>query len=592
MTDAVSVGVAPPARLDAWRVLRSAFAVARAEPLRVFAVAVIVFAPFAAIEAGAELVADYIRSEGTHVEGMIAIALLPATTATIWGSSLYAGGLERTVGAHGYGAERPSIVALLRDLPIQRLVIADLVLGAVVFIGYSALVVPGIVAFTLLALVGPMVTIEKRDVADGFRRSARLVLGRPWLVFALVTLPVILEEAILQELEELLHARTQIGTLVAAPIGASLLGAAIGLVEVTLAYELIRVEPRRGGATVGRRRLIRHGAGALLGITIVVATFAFILPRIADYSQVWGRITTLGWQEILALGAATLVSVLAYAPPMMAALPHLRFRQAFVVTQASAASSYVLPGGPAVGMATSFAMLRGWGFTAAAATLAVAVTGVWLQFALLGFPAVGLALLALTGGRQAGVESAGLLGLAAFAVALATLTGALSSARLAAWSGDVAARVVSRALALVRRAPVTWAGDSFVAFRARALGLLRRRWHALTLTTIVQQLTLFAVLLVSLRVLGVPDSQVNGVEAFAAWSLVRLLGALAITPGGIGVVELVLTSLLVGFGGARAASVAAVLVYRVLTIVPTIAVGLLAAATWRRHHPGALPTLP
>ena len=49
--------------------------------------------------------------------------------------------------------------------------------------------------------------------------------------------------------------------------------------------------------------------------------------------------------------------------------------------------------------------------------------------------------------------------------------------------------------------------------------------------------------------------------------------------------ELGLTGLLVGFGGSNAAVVAAVLVYRFLTLVPTLVLGLLAAATWRRHRP-------
>jgi hypothetical protein len=69
----------------------------------------------------------------------------------------------------------------------------------------------------------------------------------------------------------------------------------------------------------------------------------------------------------------------------------------FVVTQASTASTYIAPAGVAVGMALSFAMLRAWGFQAAAVSLAVAVTGVWNQLAMLAFPTVGLALLALTG---------------------------------------------------------------------------------------------------------------------------------------------------------------------------------------------------
>ena len=75
------------------------------------------------------------------------------------------------------------------------------------------------------------------------------------------------------------------------------------------------------------------------------------------------------------------------------------------------------------------------------------------------------------------------------------------------------------------------------------------------------------------------------VDAFAAWALVRLLGSIPITPGGIGVVELGLTGALVGFGGSNAAVVAAVLVYRFLTMVPTLVLGLVAAFTFRRHRP-------
>jgi uncharacterized membrane protein YbhN (UPF0104 family) len=39
---------------------------------------------------------------------------------------------------------------------------------------------------------------------------------------------------------------------------------------------------------------------------------------------------------------------------------------------------------------------------------------------------------------------------------------------------------------------------------------------------------------------------------------------------------------LVGFGGENAEVVAGVLVYRFLTIVPTLVLGLLAGATWQR----------
>jgi uncharacterized membrane protein YbhN (UPF0104 family) len=98
-------------------------------------------------------------------------------------------------------------------------------------------------------------------------------------------------------------------------------------------------------------------------------------------------------------------------------------------------------------------------------------------------------------------------------------------------------------------------------------------------------LTVFGVLVISLRVFDVLASQVSLVEAFAAWSLVRIIGSIPITPGGIGVIELGLTGALLGFGGNNAGVVAAVLVFRFLTVVPTLFLGLVAALTLRRRRP-------
>jgi hypothetical protein len=67
------------------------------------------------------------------------------------------------------------------------------------------------------------------------------------------------------------------------------------------------------------------------------------------------------------------------------------------------------------------------------------------------------------------------------------------------------------------------------------------------------------------------------VEAFAAWTLARILGAIPITPGGVGFVELGLSGVLVAFGASNAEAVAATMIYRFLTVVPTVLLGLVAA---------------
>jgi putative heme transporter len=341
--------------------------------------------------------------------------------------------------------------------------------------------------------------------------------------------------------------------------------------------------PTKGTPLRSRKRQL---IGGTLAVGVIVATFLFVLPRIANYRDVWDVLKTVTWKGLVALAVVAILNVVTYAPNWMAALPGLGFRQAFVVTQASTASTYVAPGGFAPGMAVSFAMLRGWGFKGNPVALAVTVTGVWNQLVIFGFPVIALGLLTSEGEGDPLLQTMALIGTAVLVAVVTGLVAGFWSAPLARKVGDTAARIVSRLKRLVRRKPVRWSGESFVHFRHETIGLLRRRWHVLTLSTLVGHLTVFLVLLVSLRVLDVPASEVTLIEAFAAWSVVRVLGSLPITPGGLGIVELGLTSLLVGFGGGQAEVVAAVLVYRFLTIVPTLLLGLVAAATWRRHHPG------
>jgi uncharacterized membrane protein YbhN (UPF0104 family) len=334
-----------------------------------------------------------------------------------------------------------------------------------------------------------------------------------------------------------------------------------------------------------RRFSWKRLAGGGLGLAVIIGTFVFILPQVANYREVWDVVKELSWSQIGLLLGATALNLATYAPPYMAALPGLRFRQAFVLSQASTASTYVLPGGAAVGIGLSYGMLRGWGFTGKPVTLALAVTGIWNQFAMLGFPVLALALLTAANEKHALLQTVAFVGLAVFVVVAAAFAAGLASPRIANWVGDTAARIVDRLLRIIHRGPVKWDGRSFVSFRNDAVGLLARRWHVLTLATLAGHATVFLLFLTSLRVLDVTPGQVSGIEAFAAWSLVRLLGSVPITPGGIGIVEVGFTTLLVGFGGDNAEVVAAVLVYRFLTIVPTLVLGLIAGATYHRRRP-------
>jgi putative heme transporter len=332
----------------------------------------------------------------------------------------------------------------------------------------------------------------------------------------------------------------------------------------------------------------RHGKralGGLLGIGFIALVFLVLLPRIASYQDVLDAVSRLTWTDALALAAAVIVNVVTFAPPWMVALPGLRFWPALVVTQASTAASSVVPGGEAVGIGLSVGMLRGWRFEPAAVALATVLVTVWNVFAKIGFPLLAVGLLTLEGATDRTLSLLAPIAFVVLLVATAAVVAAFWSEAQARRIGGWAEWAIRPAARLLRRQPPVEVGASVARFRGNALVLLRRRWLWLTLATAVGHLSTFALLLVLLRALGTTADEVTLIEAFAAWSLVRLLTVIPITPGGLGVIELGLSSALIAFGGPNSEVVAAVLLYRLLTWLPTLAVGLPSALVWRRLHP-------
>jgi putative heme transporter len=349
--------------------------------------------------------------------------------------------------------------------------------------------------------------------------------------------------------------------------------------------ELVRVELEEAQKKkrTGWKRWVMIG----VSVATIALTFAFVLPHIADYRAVWDVIKGLSWQWIVGLGVAAVINVATFGPPWMAALPGLSYLHSSRLTLESTAISVVAPGGGAAGMAASFGMLKAWGFAGRPVGLAVTVTSIWNQLMILGVPIVAVAALVAQGDRNRTLEWVALISLAVFCVMVAAFAVGLANARLTRRIGDKAAHVTSWAKGLLHKAPVTWNGEAFTRFREESIMLVRARWWYLTLTTLANHLSVFLLLIVSVRAVGITPSAVTMVEAFGAWAVSRVIGSLAPTPGGIGFVELGLVGILVAFGASNAEAVTASLVYRVLMDVPTLALGLLASATFKvGAHPG------
>ncbi|HEY9349721.1 MAG TPA: lysylphosphatidylglycerol synthase domain-containing protein [Acidothermales bacterium] len=342
--------------------------------------------------------------------------------------------------------------------------------------------------------------------------------------------------------------------------------------------------------SVRTRRIL----GAIISIALVVGIFGFAFPKLANFAEVRATIAAMTPIELATLGLVALWNIVTYWFVMVAALPGSTMRQAALVNQSSTAVANTLPGGGAIGIGVTYAMYRSYGFSTDAIAGQVLVSGVWNNFVKFGMPIIALGLLALQGDASTQLLLGALIGIAALIAAIAIFAAALWKEAAAAWIGRTTARIVRPVMRLLRRpAPraEAWAASATTS-RVRLLALLRGQWILLTVATLVSHFSLYLVLLIALRDVGVSEDEVSWIQVLAAFSFSRLVTALPVTPGGLGVLELALAGALIAAGGDPAQVAAGVLLYRAFTYLPPILFGGPAYLIWRReqHRTGSAST--
>lgn len=331
---------------------------------------------------------------------------------------------------------------------------------------------------------------------------------------------------------------------------------------------------------------------AVVSLALVVGIFVFAFPQFASYGDVWAEITAMTWLEVATLLGVAIWNLVTYWFVLTAVMPGLTYPQAAVSNQASTAVANTLPGGGAIAVGVTYAMYRSWGFGTSEFALAAVVSGVWNNFAKLGMPVLALALLALEGEITATRVAAAVAGIGVLAATIGLWALFLAREGLARKIGAALGRLVSRVRALVRKPPVSDWGEAGVTFRAEALGLLRSRWVRLTVSTVVSHVSLYIVLLVTLRHVGIGESVLSWIQVLAVFAFIRLVSALPVTPGGVGVVELGLTvglQVAADFTGVteslfEAKIAAAVLVFRAVTFLLPVPLGAISYVIWRTNR--------
>lgn len=327
-------------------------------------------------------------------------------------------------------------------------------------------------------------------------------------------------------------------------------------------------------------RLLIH---ALFGIALA-AVMIGALPWFThtSWSKIGHHLDLVGPQATLECMGIMLLGLAIYTFTLSAALPGLSHLKASIINVSGSAVSNVLPGGGAVGMASTYMMLRSWGFARRNISTGLIVSGIWNVLFRVGMPLIGIAAVsrstdAMPSIMARGAWWGGVIGL----LLMIGFVVALSRPEWTAWLGDQIDARLGSVLARLRR------GDNkgkrlnikhlLLDQRARISTVTKHGWLPMSLG-VIGQLALWFLLF--WRVMAAVHVDLPVAELFAAYAIGRLMTAIPFTPGGLGFTEASAVVILVFWGANPAAASAGVVVFAIFTHIAEIPLGALGWLAW------------
>lgn len=332
-----------------------------------------------------------------------------------------------------------------------------------------------------------------------------------------------------------------------------------------------------------------RGAVALLVLVVMAALVAGTNGDLLV--QAWHRTTSLPVSSLLVLTGCAVLVVTARAAVLAVATPGLHLHRAALADQAAVGvSNGMVVAGSAVGAAAKATMLRSWGVGPAAVGASLVLTGVapafvtWVLAVVVHGPAVA------TGSASVTESAATVTGLVVVVASAGFWAFALTHPRPAATAAGLAGRAQRR---LRRLTPRRWARAHHALDRHDAGGLttevhlelrrtVARRGLVLLMVCIATPLAHVLTLWCALAMVDVAG--VTPVEVLSTVVLARVLLSVAPVPGGIGVAEVGLVTLLVAAGADRPGAVGAVVLFRAVTWLAPIALGGAGWWWWQRSQ--------
>jgi putative heme transporter len=334
------------------------------------------------------------------------------------------------------------------------------------------------------------------------------------------------------------------------------------------------------------RAILIVGALAISGF-ILISTFEDL-----DYDAIVDSITSLEDADLIALVAMWMIWLASQGLLTASLVPGLPVRRGVIAYLGPAGVTAIIPG-PS-DLPFRLKMLTAWGYSPADATLAVAAGSVFsigIKLVLPVVAAIGLLVsdAPIDGTLRTVVVIAVLVGLGILGIAFM-----LASEKRTATIGRIITPVYTFMLRLLRRPEPPDVAQTLIAARAESLERLRDRWMIGTWATVLTAATRFSLLLMAIRFTGTPDDAISWPQVFVVYAVVQGLTVLPITAGDAGVSEIAYIGLLTAAAGSQYVNqiTAGVLIFRVLTWIVIIPIGLATLGVWQRmmaRRPAEVP---
>lgn len=303
-----------------------------------------------------------------------------------------------------------------------------------------------------------------------------------------------------------------------------------------------------------------YAAGGVAGVVLMLA---FPLVSGVQWQTVVSTVRAVPAAGLAVLGVLWTAGLFALSLNLAAALPGLTHRRALLLSVTGSAVANVLPLGGAAGVALNYRMTRSWGFSWVGFASYTVVTNLWDVLARLLLAVLLLPLVLF--GMPLGT---GLTRVIIIVAVVLILAGGLTS------------------LLIVHPRAAARLGTRVEEVRVAAAAVVLSAWRRLSVGMALYTTLLGALLVACLDVTG---AEVPWSILVLGFCVERLATFVGFTPGGLGIVEVSLTSVLMLAPGVDAAGVAAgVLLYRGLTYGLVIPVGglLIAGWSWRQRAAG------